>query len=112
MNAPKRKARIRAWGVLLGSLALIGSFAFWIGPWIQPHIPIFDRMVTIAEEQDINMNAYFYTDIEASYDGANYLNESLKLEAPDQAGVTWPFAAGIILCIAILALGWRYLPMD
>lgn len=112
MKTENFHSKLRAWGILLGSLLLVWSFAFFIGPWIQHHIPIMDQIFTNAENQDLNTNAYFYTEIEASYDGAGYLNESLKLGAPDEAGLTWPFVLCIVLCVVILGLGWRYLPMD
>ncbi len=112
MKIKKLNSKLRAWGILLGAFVLIWSFAFLIGPWIQHHIPIVDQIFKIAEAQDINTNAYFYTEIEASYDGAQYLHESLKLSAPDEAKLTWPSVLCIIFCIVILGLGWRYLPLD
>ncbi len=112
MKINKRNSKLRAWGILISAFVLIWSFAFLIGPWIQHHIPIADQIFKIAEAQDINTNAYFYTEIEASYDGAQYLHESLKLSAPDKAQLTWPSVLCIILCIVILGLGWRYLPLD
>lgn len=75
-------------------------------------IPNMRQLVTVIEEQDINSSAYFYTEIEASYEGERYLREALAREIPEEAGLTWPFISAIVICIGLLALGFRYLPND
>ena len=105
-------ARIRAWVLLICSFFCVGLFAFVIGPWLQDKIPTYSQIVQVIEEQDIDSGAYFYSEIKASYEGEQYLLESLKLAAPDQVGFTPSFILCIVLCIVILGIGYRYLPMD
>ena len=112
MNSPKEKSRIRAWVTLCLCLVMIWAFGAFVGPWLIEEIPTMKEMVTVIEEQDINSSAYFYTEIEASYEGERYLRESLSREVPEQSGLTLPFVSAIVICIALLALGFRYLPND
>lgn len=111
-KTPPRRTRLRAWGTLLATLAVLWAFAVVIGPWVQARVPAIDRAFQTINEQDINANAYFYTEIAASYDGERYLRESRRLTDPEHSGVTLPFLSGIILCIVILGIGFRYLPED
>ena len=104
--------KCKAWGVLLGVLGLLAVFAFYAGPWLQKQVPILDEMFTLIEEQDINSNAYFYTDIEASYDGERFLRGAIRLADEKEARLNIPFIAGLICCILILGLGYRFMPMD
>ena len=91
---------------------MIWGFGALVGPWLVEKIPTMREIVNVIEEQDINSSAYFYTEIEASYEGERYLRESLVREAPEQSGLTLPFISAIVICIALLALGFRYLPND
>ncbi len=93
-------------------LFLLWGFAFVVGPWVQHRIPLMDQIVQIADDRDIDMGAYFYTEIEASYNGERYLKGSLDLAAPGQAGLTPFFLSGMAVCFVLLWLGYRYLPMD
>lgn len=108
----RNPSRLRAWGQLFFCFFLIWGFAFIVGPWIQKNVPIINQIFQVAEERDIDTTAYFYTGIEASYDGASYLRESIKLQAPEEAGLTIPFIAFVILTGVILWIGFRFLPMD
>jgi hypothetical protein len=112
LKNPKPISRIRPWGILIVSCFLLWVFAFKIGPWIQESIPTFKQIVEVIEERDIDSTAYFYTGIEASYDGEQYLRESLEFSAPDEAGLTIPFLLGLFLCGIILWIGYRFLPND
>ena len=101
------------WGALALFLAAIWLFGAVIGPALQHKIPIMDQMVKIAEEQDIDMGAYFYTEIEASYDGERYLRDALQFSNPEgSGGFTWSFILSVVICLLMLALGFRYLPND
>ena len=107
-----RRSRIRAWSVLAGAF-----FSFWVaatvvGPWLEKRIPVFNQIVETIERDDINANAYFYTDIKASYEGEQYLRNALAFGDPEQSKVSWAFMSAVGLCIALLGLGYRYLPMD
>ena len=106
------KSKIRAWAILSLSLFMIWGFGAFVGPWFIDKIPIMKEMVNTIEEQDINSSAYFYTEIEASYEGERYLKEAIAHKAPEQSGLTLPFISAIVICIALLALGFRYLPND
>lgn len=106
------RSKLKAWGVLLTVLGCIGIFAFIAGPWLQKQIPIVDDMFTLIEEQEINSNAYFYTDIEASYDGERFLRGSIRLADEKEARLNFPFISGLVCCILILWLGYRFMPMD
>ncbi len=79
---------------------------------MQKNVPIINQIFQIIEERDIDSTAYFYTGIEASYDGERYLRESVELLAPEEAGLTIPFIAFVILSGVILWIGFRFLPMD
>ena len=112
MKTSNEKSKIRAWATLGLCLVMIWGFGALVGPWLIEKIPIMEEMVTVIEEQDINSNAYFYTEIEASYEGERYLRESLVREHPEQSGLTLPFLSAIVICIGLLALGFRYLPNE
>lgn len=112
MKKSNGKSKIRAWAMLSLCLVMIWGFGVFVGPWLVDKIPNMREMVTVIEEQDINSSAYFYTEIEASYEGERYLRESIAREVPEQSGFTLPFISAIVICIALLALGFRYLPND
>ena len=69
-----------------------------------------DDIVQVIEENDIDSGAYFYTEIEGSYTGEKYLRQSLEMGAPDEFGLTLPFISGIVSCLVLLCVGFRYLP--
>ena len=107
-----RRSKIKAWSVLVTVFGLLAVFALYAGPWFQKQVPIVDDMFTLIEEQDINANAYFYTDIEGSYDGERFLKGAIRLADKEEARLNIPFVAGVVCCILILALGYRIMPMD
>ena len=111
-NARKRPSKLRAWSLLALGFFCVWLFAFVVGPWIQNHIPTFRKIVDVIEEREIDAGAYFYTGNKESYEGEQYLLESLRLKAPEKIGFTLPFVGCIVLCIVILWIGYRYLPMD
>lgn len=112
MKTSREASKIRGWVVVGLCLAMFWVFGVFLGPWIVEKVPAMQDVVTVIEEQDINASAYFYTEIEASYEGERYLRESLAREVPEQTGLTLPFLSAIFICIALLALGFRYLPND
>lgn len=106
------KSRLKGWlGLGLGFF-IIWVFGFVVGPYVQEHVPTFQKIAKVVEERDIDSAAYFYTEIKASYDGEAYLRQSFQTAAPNDYGFTWPFISGIVLCLTILAIGFRYLPND
>jgi hypothetical protein len=108
----KPRSRIRAWGLLIFFSMLILAFGSVIGPWIQNKIPTMRQIVQIIEERDIDSAAYFYTEIEASDDGEQYLRESIRFSGHKDAKLNFTFLSGVVLCIIILLIGYRFLPND
>ena len=102
--------RAKAWSILTLTFFSLWLFGAVIGPWLQHHIYSMDDIVAVIDENDIDSGAYFYTEIEGSYTGEKYLRQSLKMAAPDQFGLTLPFASGILACLVLLAIGFKYLP--
>ncbi len=102
--------RTKAWSILGLTFLSLWLFAVVVGPWLQHHIYGMDEIVQVIEENDIDSGAYFYTEIEGSYTGEKYLRQSLEMAAPDQFGLTLPFISGIVACLALLCVGFKYLP--
>jgi hypothetical protein len=107
-----RKSRIKAWGQLISVLLLLWVFGTVVGPWLETRIPTFDKIVETIEKHDIDSGAYFYSEIKGSYDGERYLRDALELGAPDEIGLTFSFVSGIVLCLVILWIGFRYMPLE
>lgn len=103
-------SRPKAWSILGVTFLSLWVFAVAVGPWLQHHIYGMDEIVQVIEENNIDSGAYFYTEIEASYTGARYLRQSLEMAAPDQFGLTLPFISGIVICLVMLCVGFKYLP--
>ncbi len=111
----KTKHRLvwQRWCALVLCLAAIWLFGAVIGPALQHRIPLMDQIVQVADESNIDMGAYFYTEIEASYEGEQYLRDTLQFSKPNGAdGFSWPFISAVVICMVLLALGFRYLPND
>ena len=108
----RKGSKIKAWSVLLIVFGLLAVFALYAGPWLQKQVPIVNEMFTLIEEQDINSNAYFYTDIEGAYDGERFLKGAIRLADDEEGRLNIPFIAGLVCCILILGLGYRFMPMD
>lgn len=106
------KGGFKRWAVL-GLFAFgIWVFGFVVGPYIMENVDTYKKIAQVVEEQDIDASAYFYTEIKGSAEGEAYLRQALQTGAPDQYGFTWPFISGIVLCLVILAIGFRYLPNE
>ena len=103
-------SRTKAWSILGLTFLSLWLFAVVIGPWLQHYIYSMDEMVQVIEENDIDAGAYFYTEIEGSYTGEKYLRQSIEMGAPDAFGLTLPFISGIVACLVLLCVGFRYLP--
>ena len=109
---PVGRSKVRGWIILLSVFAGLWVFAIHIGPWLETRIPVFDRIVETIEKQDIDSGAYFYTEIKASYEGERYLRSALESGAPEQAEFSLQFFSGILICLLLLVLGFKYLPND
>jgi hypothetical protein len=108
----RRESKARDWAILGLTLLGLWVFAAYIGPWGEEHIPVFNSIVDTIEARDIDSGAYFYTEIEASYDGPRELYGSIEMMAPDRYGFTWPFITGLVICFMILFFGFKNLPTD
>ena len=102
--------RAKGWTVLFSVCLLLYLFGVKIGPWLQHYIWGMDRIVQSIEENNIDAGAYYYTEIEGSADGHQYLSQTLQTMAPDHYGLTLPFLSGIVLCLLILYFGMKALP--
>lgn len=109
-NSSKRSSFLKRWGSLAAWLAFIWFFGMYLGPFITDHVPTYQKIVQTIEERDIDSGAYFYTEIKASYEGERYLRQTLQIADPDEYGFTLSFISGIVLCILILALGYKFMP--
>lgn len=112
MKPNEKKSKAKAWAVLVLTLGFLWVFGAVIGPWGEKHIPMFKTIVETIEARDIDSGAYFYTEIDAGFDGQRELAGGVKLKAPDQYGFTLPFISGILLCFLILIIGFKTLPME
>ncbi len=111
-QASRPRTRLRAWGLLTFYFALIWVFGAFVGPWMIQSIPTFKQIVQVIEEQDINSNAYFYTEIEASYDGEIYLSDSIRFAGHRDAEFNLIFMSVVAFSIVFMCLGFWYLPND
>ena len=102
--------KAKAWSILGMTFCLLWLFGAVVGPWLQHHIYSMDEIVQVIEENDIDSGAYFYTEIEGAYTGEKYLRQSLEMAAPEQFGLTLPFISGIVICLVMLCVGFKYLP--
>jgi hypothetical protein len=103
------KSRLKGWAGLAAGVFVIWFFGFVLGPAVQDNVTTFSKIAKVVEERDIDSGAYFYTEIKASYEGEAYLRQALQSGAPDQFGFTLPFISGIVLCLVILAFGYKYI---
>lgn len=106
------QSRMRGWTVLLAVLAGLWLFAVWLGPLLEDRIPVFDRIVQTIECQDIDAGAYFYTEIDATYDGERYLKRATQPPESERTSSILLSFSGILICLMLLVLGFRYLPGD
>ena len=109
VQLPNKK---KGWAVLVLVFGSLWLFMAVIGPWGQTHIPVFKDIVEVIETRDIDSGAYFYTEIDASFDGQRELLGGIRLKEPEKAGFTWPFISGMVICFVILIIGFKTLPME
>jgi hypothetical protein len=102
--------RAKAWSILGLTFVALWIFGAMVGPWLQHHIYSMDDMVQVIEENNIDSGAYYYTEIKGAYTGEKYLRQSLEMSTPDEFGLTLSFISGIVSCLVLLCIGFRYLP--
>ena len=108
----KKRSLLHSWLLLISVLFMVWGFAYVVGPWVQHNVPVVNEIFTLIEEREINSTAYFYTEIEASYDGERFLQDAIRLSEPNEARLNMPFIAGIAACIILLMIGFKYLPIE
>jgi hypothetical protein len=99
----------KAWGKFIFYSLLIWVFGWVVGPYIERTIPVYDQIVQVVEEQNIDSAAYMYMDTVGSYDGEYYLTDSFKHAGRDDYGMTKAFISGVVACFLILGFGWRFM---
>ncbi|MEJ2134231.1 MAG: hypothetical protein P8X86_03165 [Desulfofustis sp.] len=109
-NDKPQMGKLKGWTVLLSVCCFVYLFAVKLAPWLLLRIRGLEKIAEVVEEQNIDAGAYYYTEIEGSYEGQQYLSQSIQLMAPDQYGLTLPFLLGIVLCLLILYVGMKSLP--
>jgi len=102
--------RAKAWGILGFTFFSLWMFGAVLGPWLQHHIYSMDDMVQVIEENNIDSGAYYYTEIKGAYTGEKYLRQSFEMNRSEEFGLTLPFISGIVSCLVLLCVGFRYLP--
>lgn len=97
------------WLVIITSLFVVWLFGWVIGPLLNDNIPIYQQIMQVVDEREIDSSAYMYEESAGSYDGEYYLSDSFKHSGRDDYGSTFSFFSGIALCFIILGFGWRYI---
>ncbi len=77
MKPCREAAEINPWLKLAMGIVLILFCIFGIGR-ISRRIPGADRMAQVIDDYDLRPSAIFYTDFEASAEGAEYIRHSLE----------------------------------
>lgn len=72
------RASIRRWALLFAFMAATALFLFVIGPMGLESEPL-KPMAEFIEENDINANAYFYTEVDEFFSAERHMREHLKL---------------------------------
>ncbi len=95
--------------IILAAAFLVWSFGWVIAPILRSNIPIYNEILQVADERDIDTSAYMYEENAGSYDAEYYLRDSFEHSGRSDYGATKFFIAGVISCIIILGIGWRYI---
>jgi hypothetical protein len=71
---------LKAWTNLALGFAGLVLFLYVIGP-AGLRTPLLEPMATFIEENDINANAYFYTEVDEFYDAERHMRDHLGFMA-------------------------------
>ncbi len=55
--------KAKGWLQLIIAISLVLGFMLYLGPWME-RLPYFQSIAKYIEENDINTNVYFYTEVE------------------------------------------------
>ena len=108
LNGPFQ--RLKGWIALLVSVFVMWILIFHAGPWVRDSIPIMKQMTQVAQEQDIDTTALFYSENKEFYEAERSLRESMELFKPRGYGLDGFFFLGIFSCFTILAIGFVLMP--
>ena len=75
---PGRTGRLRAWVILGAWVAALILFIYVVGP-AGLATGALKPMADVIEENQINANAYYYTEVEEFYSAERHMREYLKL---------------------------------
>jgi hypothetical protein len=74
----RRRTSTRKWAVLLAFVTAAALFLFVLGPMGLESEPL-KPMADFIEENDINANAYYYTEVDEFFSAERHMREHLKL---------------------------------
>ena len=106
----KPRSLAKGWAALFLCILLTWAFTFYLVPWMQNNIPVMKRLAEVVKERDIDTTAFFYSENKESYEAERYLKDTFDLKKPKGYGVDGFFILGILFCIVILMIGYRFLP--
>ncbi|MGI9558537.1 MAG: hypothetical protein ACR2NQ_02560 [Thermodesulfobacteriota bacterium] len=69
---------MRAWAILLAGFACLWLAVFVAAPRLAKLIPLFEQMAQAAEERNIDASAYFYSELEISYEAERLIGDAVK----------------------------------
>lgn len=75
-----RQGLLRGWGYLFLAFAGLFLFIFVLGP-AGLKTPLLEPMSTFIEENDINANAYFYTEVDEFFLAERHMRDHLGYRA-------------------------------
>jgi len=67
---------LKNWLKLLLWVAIVLSFMFYWGPWLIMKTPGYKPVLKAINDQDINANAYFYSDVDEFFEGHYHLENT------------------------------------
>lgn len=73
-----RRGRLRGWLALISSVFIVLSFLLIVGP-MGLETDAFKPMADFIEENDINANAYYYTEVDEFFAAERHMRENLAL---------------------------------
>lgn len=79
-SGPSAKGKLKGWLYLAAFIASLFLFGEVIGPW-GLQLPYFNRVAQYIEDNNINANAYYYTEV-AEFSEADFALRALLGENP------------------------------
>ncbi len=76
INTNSNSLKLKGLFQLITAILLILVFMIYIGPWIE-QLPYFHPIARLIEENDIDANMYFYTEVEEFSEASIHLQNSM-----------------------------------